>query len=278
MHSNVNPILFYRIQFHPIPSIANRNHANSITSILPIGQLGFRPSIDQAALDHPNETSAQPTSARNQPERNKIFSNDSASNSAPLQTESIDRARAQTQIDYMDSPILSRQLGKPEILALDSSSRKQKAEPARIRRRWIQSVASSAASSSGASSPSSSSSASVSSLTASGHQQAPKLVQWSKEPIRYYEGSTLVLSCSVAISQSAGSTPLKFSWLKQSKPLMASSLSTASHRLSIETLSDYSFLRLADLRASDSGAYTCSVANSLGQEDRTTAQVIVNGK
>lgn len=110
-------------------------------------------------------------------------------------------------------------------------------------------------------------------------QMAPKLVQWSKEAVQYYEGSTLVLSCSLAMSlPNAG--PLKFSWFKQGKPL-AGALATSSNsqrQLSIETLADYSFLRLADLRATDSGAYTCAVSNSFGQEDRTTTQVIVNGE
>lgn len=105
----------------------------------------------------------------------------------------------------------------------------------------------------------------------------PKLVQWSKEAVHYYEGSTLVLSCSLAISAPTGSGPLRFSWFKQGKPLGGSQTSQQNQRLSIETLPDYSFLRLNDLRSTDSGAYTCAVTNSLGLEDRTTSQVVVNG-
>lgn len=104
----------------------------------------------------------------------------------------------------------------------------------------------------------------------------PKLVQWSKEPLQYYEGSTLVLSCS--LSQSGGEQPqLKFAWFRNGKPL-AGTTQSQLQRLSIETLADYSFLRLADLRPSDLGAYTCVASNSLGQEDRTSTQVIVNVK
>lgn len=120
----------------------------------------------------------------------------------------------------------------------------------------------------------------------------PKLVQWAKEAVQYYEGSTLVLSCSLAMSIAQGN-PLKFTWFKQGKQLSSSSsnnnnnnnlfsntnsnIINNNNRLSIETLADYSFLRLADLRFSDSGAYTCAASNSYGQEDRTTTQVIVNG-
>lgn len=108
----------------------------------------------------------------------------------------------------------------------------------------------------------------------------PKLVQWSKEAVQYYEGSTLVLSCS--LSYSGGEQgQLKFSWFKQGKLLTTGSNTgrlDQPARLSIETLADYSFLRLADLRPGDSGAYTCAVSNSLNQEDRTTTQVIVNGE
>lgn len=114
----------------------------------------------------------------------------------------------------------------------------------------------------------------------------PKLVQWAREAVQYYEGSTLVLSCSLAMSNAQGN-PLKFTWFKQGKQLSSSnnnlfsnniSSNNNNNRLSIETLADYSFLRLADLRSSDSGAYTCVASNSFGQEDRTTAQVIVNGR
>lgn len=107
----------------------------------------------------------------------------------------------------------------------------------------------------------------------------PKLVQWSKEPVQYYEGSTLVLSCSSA-SASSANAPLRFNWLKSGKSLMQATGSAGNthERLSIETLAEYSFLRLASLRPSDGGQYTCVASNSLGQEDRTSAQVIVNGK
>lgn len=112
----------------------------------------------------------------------------------------------------------------------------------------------------------------------------PKLVQWSKEPLQYYEGSTLVLSCSSA-SASAANAPLKFTWLKSAKALMqaatgnaASAAANTHERLSIETLAEYSFLRLASLQPSDAGQYTCVASNALGQEDRTSVQVIVNGK
>lgn len=109
----------------------------------------------------------------------------------------------------------------------------------------------------------------------------PKLVQWSKEPLQYYEGSTLVLSCSSA-SASAANAPLKFTWLKSAKALMQAATGNAAanthERLSIETLAEYSFLRLASLRPSDAGQYTCVASNALGQEDRTSVQVIVNGK
>lgn len=127
-------------------------------------------------------------------------------------------------------------------------------------------------------------SSSSSSSLASGHQMAPKLVQFAKDQLmRYYEGSTLILSCSLAITQMPGSGPLKFTWFKQQQQQqqLQSSLSkplSPNQRLSIETLNDYSLLKLTDLRASDSGQYTCSASNSNGQEDRTTAQVIVNGK
>jgi hypothetical protein len=110
----------------------------------------------------------------------------------------------------------------------------------------------------------------------------PKLIQWSKEAVHYYEGSTLVLSCSLSYS-GGESGQLKFSWFKQGK-LLASSSPMGGRgieqpsRLSIETLADYSFLRLADLRPGDSGAYSCVVSNSLNQEDRTTTQVVVNGE
>lgn len=108
---------------------------------------------------------------------------------------------------------------------------------------------------------------------------SPKLVQWAREAVQYYEGSTLVLSCSLAMSNAQGN-PLKFIWFKQAKQLSSSNnnLFSNNNRLSIETLADYSFLRVADLRSSDSGAYTCVASNSFGQEDRTTTQVIVNGR
>lgn len=113
-------------------------------------------------------------------------------------------------------------------------------------------------------------------------QQAPKLVQWSKEAVQYYEDSTLVLSCSSAVS-AAG--PLRFTWLKSGKPVaqqVAAAAAAADRhnnndRLSIETLAEYSFLRLANLRPTDSGQYTCVASNVFGQEDRTSAQIVVNG-
>lgn len=108
---------------------------------------------------------------------------------------------------------------------------------------------------------------------------SPKLVQWAKEAVQYYEGSTLVLSCSLAMAPQSLAGPLKFSWFKQGKPLGGSPSSRQQPgRLSIETLSDYSFLRIAELQPADSGAYTCAVANSFNQEDRTSTQVIVNSK
>lgn len=116
---------------------------------------------------------------------------------------------------------------------------------------------------------------------------APKLIQWSKEAVQYYEGSTLVLSCSLSYSGANQAAPLKFSWFKSGKLLYAAATGSSSssgsradqqQRLSIESLADYSFLRLADLRPSDSGAYTCLVSNALNQEDRTTTQVLVNGE
>lgn len=123
--------------------------------------------------------------------------------------------------------------------------------------------------------------------SASSAPSQPKLVQWAKEPLQYYEGSTLVLSCSLAISQPPAAPALKFAWFKQGKPLGSSAAAAgnqqgAAHnqplgRLSIETLADYSFLRLAELRSTDSGSYTCVASNSFGQEDRTSTQVIVNG-
>lgn len=103
-----------------------------------------------------------------------------------------------------------------------------------------------------------------------------RLVQWSKEAVQYYEGSTLVLSCSLAVSVPATGGPLKFTWFKANKALQTNM--ATGRQLSIETLPDYSFLRLSDLRPSDSGAYSCQVSNSLGQEDRTSTQVIVNGE
>lgn len=102
---------------------------------------------------------------------------------------------------------------------------------------------------------------------------APKLIQWAKEAVQYYEGSTLVLSCSLA--NNGGQLGLKFAWFKQGKQLASSQL---NQRLNIETLSDYSFLRLNDLRSADSGLYTCLVSNQFGQEDRTSTQVLVNGE
>lgn len=114
----------------------------------------------------------------------------------------------------------------------------------------------------------------------------PKLVQWAREPVQYYEGSTLILSCSLATSLAPGAA-LKFAWFKQGRPLLtapsAAAASSAvsnslSGRVSVETLADYSILRLAQLRPSDSGAYTCVASNSQGQEDRTTAQIVVNGE
>lgn len=127
---------------------------------------------------------------------------------------------------------------------------------------------------------------------------APKLVQWAKEAVQYYEGSKLFLSCSLALQQPDGAPPLKFAWFKQGKPLttvLNSPLNAPSggnrlnsqqdyynnnnnNRLSIETLPDYSLLKLQHLRSTDSGAYTCVASNSYGQEDRTTSQVIVNGR
>lgn len=107
----------------------------------------------------------------------------------------------------------------------------------------------------------------------SSNQAAPKLVQWAKEAIQYYEGSTLVLSCSLAASSQADSA-LRFSWMRQGKPLSGGS----DQRLSIESRADYSFLRLASLRPQDSGTYSCSATNSMGLEDRTSTQVLVNGK
>ena len=111
------------------------------------------------------------------------------------------------------------------------------------------------------------------------------MVQFSKEAVHYFEGSALVLTCSLASGGAAvGQQALKFHWLRAGKPLSASAgppnqqAAAAQSRLSIETLADYSLLRLADLRNSDSGAYTCAVSDSLGHEDKTTAQVIVNGK
>lgn len=111
-------------------------------------------------------------------------------------------------------------------------------------------------------------------------QPPPKLVQWAKEAVQYYEGSTLVLSCSLATSVSPAGNPVKFAWFKQGKPLTgpAANNNNLSGRLSVEFLADYSFLRLSQLRSGDSGAYTCVASNSQGQEDRTTAQVIVNVK
>lgn len=117
-----------------------------------------------------------------------------------------------------------------------------------------------------------------------GLPNAPKLVQWSREAVQYYEGSTLVLSCSSAIAHRDSGGPagsLKFHWYKASgssggqRPL---GVGAREPRLAIETLSDYSFLRLSDLRPSDSGLYTCAASNSLGQEDRTSTQVVVNGE
>jgi len=114
-----------------------------------------------------------------------------------------------------------------------------------------------------------------------GATTAPKLVQWAKEAVQYYEGSTLVLSCSLAMSLGGGA-PLKFAWFRQGKPLAQVGAAGSRHplagRLSIETLADYSFLRLTELRAADSGAYTCAASNAYGQEDRTTTQVMVNGE
>lgn len=80
-----------------------------------------------------------------------------------------------------------------------------------------------------------------------------------------------MLSCSVSISQQAAE-PLKFAWSKGSRPLIS------APRLSIETLPDYSLLRLVDLKASDSGHYTCAASDAHNQEDKTTAQVTVNGE
>lgn len=189
--------------------------------------------------------------------------------SAPVDCEKVlaskselNRLKLSMAIDHAASIHGSTLTG---IQSLPDESKKSEisASKRNIRRRWIQSG-----------------SASNVVVGPSGHQTAPKLIQWAKEPIRYYEGSTLVLSCSLAISQPSGSAPLKFTWFKQSKPLigLSNTLGPSNHRLSVENLPDYSFLRLTDLRASDSGAYSCAASNSLGQEDRTTAQVLVNGK
>lgn len=106
-------------------------------------------------------------------------------------------------------------------------------------------------------------------------QQAPRLIQWAKEAVQYFEGSTLVLSCSLANNGASG---LRFAWFRQGKQLQAAAKGQDSTRLSIESLPDYSFLRLTDLRSTDSGQYTCLVSNSLNQEDRTSTQVMVNGE
>lgn len=102
-------------------------------------------------------------------------------------------------------------------------------------------------------------------------------MQWPREPVLYHEGSTLVLSCSLA---NAPAGPLKFSWFKQNRALngaQAGALaSQLAGRLSVETPADYSILRLADLRPSDSGLYACAVTNQMGQEDRTNSQVQVS--
>ena len=131
-------------------------------------------------------------------------------------------------------------------------------------------------------------------------QPAPKLVQWSREPVHYYEASTLVLSCSLAMARrdtGSGANSVKFHWSRTAfggggggangqhsggagGGLRQQTLSVGSRepRLSIETLQDYSFLRLSELRPSDSGVYTCAASDQLGQEDRTSAQVMVNGE
>lgn len=104
----------------------------------------------------------------------------------------------------------------------------------------------------------------------------PRLVQWPREPVTYHEGSTLVLSCSLA---SAPSQAPRFAWFKQSKPLngpqAGAAASQLGSRLSIESLADYSILRLADLRPSDSAVYTCAASGQQGHEDRTSSQVQV---
>lgn len=87
-----------------------------------------------------------------------------------------------------------------------------------------------------------------------------------------------MLSCSLATSAPSANNPVKFAWFKQGKPLSVSSATTSHQRLSVETLADYSFLRLSQLKSSDSGAYTCVASNAHNQEDRSTAQVIVNGE
>lgn len=85
-----------------------------------------------------------------------------------------------------------------------------------------------------------------------------------------------MLSCSLA---SAPSQAPRFAWFKQSKPLSGpqagSAASQLGARLSIETLAEYSILRLADLRPSDSAVYTCAASGKLGHEDRTSSQVQV---
>ena len=92
----------------------------------------------------------------------------------------------------------------------------------------------------------------------------PKLSEFTKSHVRP-ESSKLKLLCSLF----EGTKPVRFQW-KHNQNILLNSAS----RIVIENSEDDSVLQITDLKASDSGNYSCSAENSFGNDIQTSILIV----
>ena len=92
----------------------------------------------------------------------------------------------------------------------------------------------------------------------------PKISEFAKSQVRP-ESSKLKIHCSLF----DGTKPVRFQW-KHNDHIILNSAS----RIVIENSEDDSVLKITDLKASDSGNYSCSAENSFGIDIQTSVLMV----
>ena len=95
----------------------------------------------------------------------------------------------------------------------------------------------------------------------------PRIVEIAKSQYRL-EFSKHKLLCSL----SEGTKPVRFQW-KHNDNIILNSASTLS-RIVIENSEDDSVLKITDLKASDSGNYSCIAENSFGNDVQSSTLIV----